>query len=862
MDGKIVIKKQTNYQGKLLLSGDRITVPLKIEERWIRNGIAQYVPSLEKPTIKSFEKSSLDVKVEKNKPTSIIIPACGCLDFLRNCIDSIVRHTNNYEIIVIDNATPNTPISKHIDILNDFDLTIVTNKKNMGFGYACNQGIKIAKYDYICFLNSDTLVTPNWLHKLQKCFTKVKDKVSFASPTTCHSRGRQCDKALFRKAHVMTHTDIMAYTNRLEEGYEQTEIYGFCMLAKKELFKKVGVFDYKRYGLGNCEETDLQWRAEQSGYKSWWVKGAYVHHYGHETFKRLEIETNLRFNENVFAERKKDKNLFIENDVIVDDVIKVGKPKLKKTIDSVKIGFVPHHNIHALCFRISAGTRIRVLNIVKHLKNSIVSYNFNDLKECQAVIFQAKWADSDVILAKKLKEHGVKLFFDTTDPHWDINFDPNGRHKKALERLIRYVDVMILPTELLKESFLKYRQDIRVEVLPDSIDLSKHTKTKKHTKKDKYTIVWFGCRSNVCQVDTAREDLEKLGKEFDIKLIAVFDKYFKEKIKPFNNIKLETRDWTDDETIKAILESDVAINPRYDDWKKYKSRNKTIKVLALGVPCVERDFYKEIKKYLLSASLRNKDGKKGKETAKEFGSKRIAKRLVDLCSVKKPDIIKKKKIAVITAIAGGFDHLHDPEHYENNVDYFAYIDSDEKSDIWDVTKIEYTHFKQPRMTAKIYKILTHRYCDYDYTVWIDGSIGIRGSVTEMVDKFLKDADMALFKHKMRNCVYEEHIASLGNKRHGTGEPNSIREKRTARYKAEGLPAKSGLYECTIILRKNNAKIRNFNRQWWEEVSAHSSSDQIAFMYCLWKNPGIKVATITPGNNHDSKWLYYIEHGQK
>ena len=50
--GEIVIKKLTNYQGKLLETGDRVTVPLKIEQRWIRNGIAQYASDFGIKTIK------------------------------------------------------------------------------------------------------------------------------------------------------------------------------------------------------------------------------------------------------------------------------------------------------------------------------------------------------------------------------------------------------------------------------------------------------------------------------------------------------------------------------------------------------------------------------------------------------------------------------------------------------------------------------------------------------------------------------------------------------------------------------------------------------------------------------------------
>jgi len=222
----------------------------------------------------------------------------------------------------------------------------------------------------------------------------------------------------------------------------------------------------------------------------------------------------------------------------------------------------------------------------------------------------------------------------------------------------------------------------------------------------------------------------------------------------------------------------------------------------------------------------------------------------------------KKKIAIVTAIAGAYDKLHEPKYHDENVDYIAFVSRDVKSDIWQVTPMEYTHFGQPRMVAKIYKILIHKYCDYEYTVWIDGSLSIIGSIVELVNNFLGNSDMALFKHRIRNCIYEEHKASFQNKLHAKGEPDIVRIKQIEKYRSENLPPNLGLYECTIILRRNNEKIKRFNEMWWSEVSIASSSDQVPFMYTVWKNPDIKIATITPGHAHDSKWARYIEHGKE
>lgn len=529
----------------------------------------------------------------------------------------------------------------------------------------------------------------------------------------------------------------------------------------------------------------------------------------------------------------------------------------------VKIGFVPHQSIDRK--QIAAGTRIRVLNIVKQLKNCVVSYDYEELKDCDVVIFQARWLKGDIELARKLKERGVKLMFDTTDPHWDtMNFDVTGIKRKAFDELLKYISIVMFPTKELYESFLKYRQDKRVEIIPDCIDLKDHRKIKKHKKKKQYVIAWYGCRVNICSADLARKDLEKLGKEFNLKMIAVYDRGYGIEFEPYKNLELEIREWSDEVTIKTILESDVVINPRFEDWRRYKSHNKTIKAWALGVPCVEKNYYKEIKRYLLSTRLRNKEGKRGKEIAAKFSSKKIAKKISDLCNELVNKKIskrkRKKKIAVVTAIVGRFDRLHEPEYYDENVDYFAFVDQKINSNIWKVIPVEYTHFKQPRMSAKIYKILIHKYFKYDYLVWIDGSLVLTDSVTELINKFLNDADMALFKHRFRSCVYEEHLASLKNRQHAVGEPLSVRKAQIEKYKNEGLPKKFGLYECTFILRKNNKRVQKFNNDWWGEVSIASSSDQVPFMYALWKNPNVKVATIAPGDSHNSKWAYYIKHG--
>jgi len=74
---------------------------------------------------------------------------------------------------------------------------------------------------------------------------------------------------------------------------------------------------------------------------------------------------------------------------------------------------------------------------------------------------------------------------------------------------------------------------------------------------------------------------------------------------------------------------------------------------------------------------------------------------------------------------------------------------------------EYNEFKRPVMNAKIYKILAHQYIDEDISVWLDGNLFLKIPEEQLVKEFLGDADMAIFKHPDRDCVYDEAEAAKG-----------------------------------------------------------------------------------------------------
>ena len=115
----------------------------------------------------------------------------------------------------------------------------------------------------------------------------------------------------------------------------------------------------------------------------------------------------------------------------------------------------------------------------------------------------------------------------------------------------------------------------------------------------------------------------------------------------------------------------------------------------------------------------------------------------------------------------------------------------------------------PRMKAKYFKCNSHK-LDCGVSIWIDGSAVIRTPdfVQWCLDQ-LGDGDIALIKHPDRDCIYDEaNFCQFMPKYQGVPVIEQVEE-----YKKRGCPAHNGLWACGLLIRRNNDKIKKFNKLW-------------------------------------------------
>jgi len=239
-----------------------------------------------------------------NPILSIIIISYNTCEITLNCLKSIFQDKGlkeiGYEIIVIDNDSKDNSVSELKKLGNK--ITLIENKFNGGFGKANNQGLKIAKGNYILFLNSDTIIlhsaisqSLDWLcshPEASTCTAQLlnKDKTIQASGgffpnlgnvfTWCFSLDDlPLVNKLIKPLHPHTPT-FYTHDQFFNKDHRQDWVTGAFMLTRKSLLDKVGGFDENYFMYG--EEVELSYRIKKSTLNNqvWYLIGPQIIHLG------------------------------------------------------------------------------------------------------------------------------------------------------------------------------------------------------------------------------------------------------------------------------------------------------------------------------------------------------------------------------------------------------------------------------------------------------------------------------------------------------------------------------------------------------------------------------------------------------
>jgi len=226
-----------------------------------------------------------------NPLVSVIIVNYNGKPHLEKCLESLMNvDYEKYEVILVDNNSNDDSLEFVKNVYPS--VIIIKLDKNYGFAEPNNIGAKIAKGDFLLFLNNDTKVNPNFIQEMVNVFNQ-DSKIAISQSLLLKTNGEIESSGDF--------IDIIgrAYMSK-EKVTEVKEILGArgaCMMVRKNIFWELGGFDKNFFA--SFEDVDLSWRAWIWGYKIVLVPNSIVYHTGGQTVQLLRSEIKFHGVKNI-----------------------------------------------------------------------------------------------------------------------------------------------------------------------------------------------------------------------------------------------------------------------------------------------------------------------------------------------------------------------------------------------------------------------------------------------------------------------------------------------------------------------------------------------------------------------------------
>lgn len=117
--------------------------------------------------------------MNKSELISVIVPVYQVEKYLRRCIESILMQSyTNLEVILVDDGSFDSSGTICDEYAEKYSFITVIHKKNEGQSEARNCGLRLAKGNYITFVDSDDYLDINMLKTLYECIKKYNTDIA------------------------------------------------------------------------------------------------------------------------------------------------------------------------------------------------------------------------------------------------------------------------------------------------------------------------------------------------------------------------------------------------------------------------------------------------------------------------------------------------------------------------------------------------------------------------------------------------------------------------------------------------------------------------------------------------------------
>ena len=242
--------------------------------------------------------------VPHSHSVAIIVCVHNALSDVTRCLESVLSQTfPPYSLILVDDGSDEATKNFLERFSAGQNAQLIRNSTAKGYTLAANQGLRSSSTaDFAVLLNSDTIVSAQWLDRMIMCAESdpqvgmvgpLSNTASWQSIPEILINGDWADNELPQGMDIGTMASVVAA--RSARLYPRIPLLnGFCMLVKRKLINEIGIFDEESFGQGYGEENDYCLRTRAAGWSLALADDVYVYHaqsksYSHERRKTLSL---------------------------------------------------------------------------------------------------------------------------------------------------------------------------------------------------------------------------------------------------------------------------------------------------------------------------------------------------------------------------------------------------------------------------------------------------------------------------------------------------------------------------------------------------------------------------------------------
>ena len=240
------------------------------------------------------------------KDIAIVILNWNGVRMLRQYLPSVLRYSQEAEVIVADNASNDDSLKL---LEQEFpEVRTIVLEKNFGFAEGYNQALRQVEAKYYLLLNSDVEVTEGWLRPMFSYMEAHEDVVACQPKLKC-----EWDRSMLEYAGACGgYIDRLGYPfcrgrvfSTIEKDLAQYDTVatvawatGAALMIRSREYWEAGGLDGRFFA--HQEEIDLCWRLCSRGYRIVCIPDSVVYHVGGGTLpKDNPRKTFLNFRNNM-----------------------------------------------------------------------------------------------------------------------------------------------------------------------------------------------------------------------------------------------------------------------------------------------------------------------------------------------------------------------------------------------------------------------------------------------------------------------------------------------------------------------------------------------------------------------------------